>query len=180
MDIDNKLSKIKLAVFDVDGVLTDGKLYFNDQGIEHKAFDVRDGLGIKLLMDSDVEVAIITGRKSQASRARLFENLGIRHYYEGKLDKLSTLHSVVEGMDLSMSEVLYMGDDLIDLSVMLAVGVSVAVDDAVEEVKEVADIISSKKGGCGAVREVCEKILSTKGYWNKVIAQFKKGKKYTN
>ena len=179
-NIADKLAKVKLAIFDVDGVLTDAKLYFNDAGVEHKAFDARDGLGIKILMECGIKVAVITGRKSQATKARLYDNLGIQHYYEGVLDKLSVVHQLASTLDIQVQDMLYVGDDLIDLSAMNVVGVAVAVQDAEKEVKDIAHIVLSRRGGQGAVRELCEKILIAQGKWHAIVESFKQGKKYTN
>lgn len=178
--IEQKLSQIQLAIFDVDGVLTDAKLYFDDHGIEHKAFDARDGLGIKLLMEYGVEVAIITGRQSASTKARLYDNLGIPYYYEGVLEKRGKMEELAEQLGVDKANILYVGDDLIDLGVMEAVGVAVAVKDAEEEVKAVAHIVLEHLGGRGAAREICEKILVAQGQWEKIIHAFRYGKKYTN
>lgn len=179
-DINNKLAKIKLVIFDVDGVLTDAKLYFDDKGTEHKAFDARDGLGIKLLMEYGIEVAVITGRRSGATKARLYDNLGIRHYYEGVLEKRSKMQDLASKLQFSMEQILYVGDDLIDLGVMCEVGLAVAVADAEKEVKEVAHWVLKRSGGAGAAREVCDQILAVQGKWDDIIDHFKHGKKYSN
>jgi 3-deoxy-D-manno-octulosonate 8-phosphate phosphatase (KDO 8-P phosphatase) len=150
--------KIKLIIFDVDGVLTDGGLYFSDEGIEIKRFNALDGLGIKLLKQNNIEPAIISARKS-ANVAHRMKNLGIEHFYQGQTDKKIAYQKLINKLSLRADEVAYMGDDIIDLPVMLQVGLPIAVANAHDLVKNNACFITKKNGGHGAVREVCDFIL---------------------
>jgi 3-deoxy-D-manno-octulosonate 8-phosphate phosphatase (KDO 8-P phosphatase) len=150
--------KIKLLVLDVDGVLTDGKLYISATGIESKAFNVRDGLGLKLLLKAGFEVAIISGRNSRAVRHRM-RDLGIKHLYLGVENKIMALKKLQNKLRLSAKNISYIGDDLLDLPVMKQVGFSVAVYDAIPEVRRNADYITTAIGGNGAVREVCDLLI---------------------
>lgn len=158
-------------VFDVDGVLTDGRLFLNDQGNESVCFDVKDGLGLVMLRDGGLELAVISGRNSSIVAARMGE-LGIKHVYLGCLDKLSVFLSLVEQLGLTGAQAAYVGDDLPDLPVMRCAGLAVAVADAVERVREVAHWQTKSPGGRGAVREVCELILSAQGRFEAQLARF--------
>ncbi len=162
----NKLKKIKLLLLDVDGVLTDGSIIYNDNGIETKVFNVRDGLGIRLLMESGIEIYIITGRSSDVLKHRC-KNLGITHIFDNVRDKKKVLNSILETTGIEVEEIAFMGDDLLDLSIMKKVGLSVAVADAHDIIIKNANVVTSKKGGTGAVREVCEAILKAQGLWEK-------------
>ena len=152
---------IKLLILDVDGVLTDGKIYFSDNGMETKSFDVRDGIGLKLLLNNKIEVAIISGRKSKATAKRVHE-LGIKHVYLGISDKILPFNKLKKKLNLKNENVAYMGDDIPDLSIMQTVGFSIAVADATPKILAIADYITKAKGGNGAVREACEIIISSK------------------
>lgn len=149
---------IKLVIFDVDGVLTDGGLYFSDEGIEFKRFNSLDGLGIKILRNNDIQSAVITARSSSTVKHRM-ENLGIEHYYQGQDDKLIAFHDLLKKLKLDSNEVAYVGDDVIDLPVMTKVGLPIAVANAHDVVKSKACLITDKIGGHGAVREVCDFLL---------------------
>lgn len=166
-----ELKKIKLLLLDVDGVLTDGKIIYDDQGLETKFFSVKDGLGIRLLLKYGLEVAIITGRISQVVQHRC-ANLGIKKVYQGVSNKVATFKQIIEESALSAEEVAYMGDDLPDLPLFDVVGVPIAVADACELVKKKACIITRADGGKGAVREVCEMLLKAQRLWDKVITSF--------
>jgi 3-deoxy-D-manno-octulosonate 8-phosphate phosphatase (KDO 8-P phosphatase) len=166
-----KLKKIKLLLLDVDGVLTDGKIIYDDQGLETKFFNVKDGLGIRLLLKCGVQVGIITGRLSQVVQHRC-ANLGIKKVYQGVANKAAIFKQIIEESGLSAKEVAYMGDDLPDLPLLDIVGVPIAVADACELVKKKACIVTRAKGGRGAVREVCEMLLKAQGLWDKVITSF--------
>ncbi len=157
--IRDKASKIRVLVLDVDGVLTDGTLYFSSAGDELKAFDIRDGLGLKLLKSTGVEVAIITGRTSTlvARRAR---DLGIEHLTQGREDKLVALGELLERLNLNIEQVAYVGDDLPDLSAICQVGLGITVANGDDFVKAHAHWCTEKAGGAGAVREVCELIMA--------------------
>jgi 3-deoxy-D-manno-octulosonate 8-phosphate phosphatase (KDO 8-P phosphatase) len=169
--LSEKLKCIRLLLLDVDGVLTDGGLLFNDNGSESKIFNVKDGLGLKLVMKTGVKVGIVTGRKSQALNHRC-SDLGIRYVFEGVQDKVKMLEKILELTRLAADQTAYIGDDLPDLSLMRRVGLSIAVADAHKLVRKKADWTTSAAGGCGAVREVCEAMLEARGLWEKIVAQF--------
>jgi len=157
-EVIQKARDIRLLALDVDGVLTDGRLWFGNNGEELKAFDIKDGLGVKLLQRAGVAVAIITGRRSElvARRAR---ELGIEQVIQGREDKLVALRSLCETLGLDLGEAAYMGDDLPDLSAIRAAGLGIAVADAHPFVVRHAAMTTTRGGGAGAVREVCELIL---------------------
>jgi len=167
---DNKCKKIKLMLFDVDGVLTDGGIIYNENGKEIKVFNVKDGLGIRLLMKADIQVGIVTGRSSEALRHRC-QNLGSTLVYEGVRDKGALLDEIVKTTGFRFEEIAFMGDDLPDLPIMRKVGLSIAVADAHESVIEQADMVTQANGGNGSVREVCEKILKSQGRWKNLMEQ---------
>jgi len=170
MDI-NKLKRIKLLLLDVDGVLTNGCIIYNDNGAETKLFNVKDGLGIKLLMEAGIKVGIVTGRTSKALYHRC-TNLGVSLIFDGVHEKTSVLELVSEQTGLLADEIAFVGDDLLDLPLLRRVGLSIAVADAHETVIENADMITSAKGGAGAVREICEAILKAQGLWNKIFKRY--------
>ncbi|MDJ0877001.1 MAG: HAD-IIIA family hydrolase [Halieaceae bacterium] len=153
-----KARRIRLLVLDVDGVLSDGRLYYGNVGEELKAFYTPDGLGIKLLQAAGIEVAIITGRRSSIVDRRAGE-LGIERIVQGRDDKLDALKEMVAGMNLALEQVAYMGDDLPDLGAIQAVGLGMTVADGDDFVASHADWRSQRSGGMGAVREACEFIL---------------------
>ena len=154
-----RASKICMLILDVDGVLTDGKLYFDHAGNEMKAFNTRDGMGMKALQKVGIEVAVITGRKSEAVAQRMAQ-LGIQHVYQGREDKLDAFLDLLEKTGLDAQQTCFAGDDWIDLPVLMRVGLAVSVADAEERVKQQAHWITSRNGGDGAVREICNLILS--------------------
>jgi len=170
MDI-NKLKRIKLLLLDVDGVLTDGCIIYNDNGAETKIFNVKDGLGIRLLMEAGIKVGIVTGRTSKALYHRC-NNLGISLIFDGVHEKTSVLELISEQTGLRAEEIAFVGDDLPDLPLLRRVGLSIAVADAHETIIENADMITSAKGGVGAVREICEAILKAQGFWNKIVERY--------
>jgi len=157
-----RASKIRMLVLDVDGVLTDGKLYFDHAGNELKAFNTRDGLGMKALQRCGIEVAVITGRKSRAVAHRMSQ-LGIKHVYQGREDKLNAFLHLLDITGLDEHEICYAGDDWIDLPVLMRAGLAISVADAEERVKEHAHWITQRNGGDGAVREMCNLILAAQG-----------------
>ncbi len=167
----SKLSKIKMLLLDVDGVLTDGSVTYTDSGEQIKRFNAKDGLGLRLLMDSNIKVGIITGRLSKAVHHRC-KNLGIDLIYDGIKDKSAILFEITTQTGISPEHIAFMGDDLIDLGVMKRVGISIGVADAAPDIFPHADIITSKKGGQGAVREVCEQILKAKGLWDAILDKY--------
>ena len=156
--ISKKLSLIKLLVLDVDGVLTDGQVYLDSKGNESKRFNVKDGLGIKLLQEADIKVALISGGKSDSTIHRA-KKLNIKHFYFEVENKKEVLEDLKNILGLVDSEVLYIGDDLNDLSVKSSVGIFAVPKDAVKAVKKYSHLILSKEGGNGAVREISELIL---------------------
>ena len=161
-DVFRKAAQIQLVIFDVDGVLTDGRLYLGNDGNEYKAFHIRDGHGIKMLLETGVEVAIISGRQA-ASVERRMADLGVHHTYLGVQDKLAAFNSLLIRLGLTADQVAYVGDELIDLPVMTRVGLAIAVRNADPFVKQHAHWQTSSRGGRGAAREVCELLLEARG-----------------
>ena len=157
LDLRAKASKIKMVAFDVDGVMTDGSLTFDENGVEYKTFNAKDGQGIVTLRNAGIITAIITARENGTVKHR-FENLGMTRLFQGQKDKLKAMKQLLEDYDLDFSQVAYMGDDLPDIPVIKEVGLGCCPNDAVDEVREVATFISSKNGGRGAVREMCDLI----------------------
>lgn len=157
-DVMTRARAIKLLICDVDGVMSDGVIYQGNNGEELKAFNVRDGYGIRCLLTSDVEVAIITGRKAKLLEDRC-QTLGITHLYQGQSDKLVAFNELLSTLALRPDQVAYIGDDLIDWPVMAKVGLSVTVADAHPVLLPRADYVTRIAGGRGAVREICDLIL---------------------
>ncbi|GAW86617.1 3-deoxy-D-manno-octulosonate 8-phosphate phosphatase [Bathymodiolus platifrons methanotrophic gill symbiont] len=168
-----KAKKIKLLILDVDGVLTDAKLYFDEQGKEYKAFNVRDGLGIKLLQKAGIEVAVISGRASKPVELRM-EMLGIKLVYLGQLDKGEAFKDIIAKVGCTADQAAHVGDDLIDLPVLIQVGLAIAVQDASEFILPYVDWQTHLTGGHGAVREVCDFILQAQGKMDGLVESFKK------
>jgi len=162
---------IKLAVFDVDGVLTDGRLYFLEDGSELKTFNTLDGQGIKMLINSGVTTAIITGRKNPIVERRS-KSLGIAHLFQGREDKLVVLDELLAQLGLSYEQVAYLGDDLPDLAPIRRVGLGMAVANATAFVREHADGVTQARGGEGAAREFCELILQAQGNLEAALAAY--------
>lgn len=169
--IKNALEKVKLVLLDADGVLTSGELFYGPNGSEYKVFDVKDGLGIKLLLNCGVEVAIISIKESAALKARA-KDLGIRHLIMGAEDKAMAARKLKEQLAIQKEETLAVGDDLPDLGLFKEAGLKVAVANSVQELKSIADITLPKEGGKGAVRELSEMILKSKGVWERVLDGF--------
>ena len=161
-DILSKAALIKLVVFDVDGVLTDGSLFLGDDGQEYKAFHSRDGHGMKMLQHSGVDIAIITGRSSEVVKHRM-RNLGVRHLYQGQQDKVPAYRALLAQLGLTAEQTAYVGDDVVDLPVMRQVGLAIAVQDAHPLVKQHAHWQTPHAGGRGAARDVCELIMEAQG-----------------
>ena len=151
-------SRIRLLILDVDGVLTDGGLQFDNRGEEYKTFNSLDGHGIRMLLDSAIEVAIITGRQSEIVGHRM-NDLGVKHIYQGCRDKLAAFEGLLQEIDLEPAQVAYVGDDLPDLPIMQRVGFAIAVNNAHTFVKQNCDWVTTLSGGRGAVREVTDFIL---------------------
>ena len=161
----------KLVIFDVDGVLTDGSLYLADNGQEYKAFYSLDGHGMKMLKQSGVELAIITGRTSELVPHRA-KNLGIVHLYQGVENKVEAYQHLIEILQLAPEVVAYMGDDVVDLPVMRRCGLALTVPDAPQLVKQHAHYITKQGGGRGAVREICEMIMHAQGTFDAQMAPY--------
>ncbi|CAI2461505.1 3-deoxy-manno-octulosonate-8-phosphatase KdsC [Serratia liquefaciens] len=153
-----RAGKIRLLICDVDGVLSDGLIFMGNNGEELKAFNVRDGYGIRCLKTSDIEVAIITGRSAKLLEDRA-KTLGITHLYQGQSDKLLAFRELLDTLSLTADQVAYIGDDLIDWPVMAQVGLAVAVADAHPLLTPRAHYVTRIAGGRGAVRELCDIIL---------------------
>jgi 3-deoxy-D-manno-octulosonate 8-phosphate phosphatase (KDO 8-P phosphatase) len=166
--IGERLARIRALVLDVDGVLTDGTLYYGEHGEMLKAFHVHDGLGMKLLLSRDIAVAVISAKRSKPLLRRL-DDLGVSHRL-GREDKLTALDELLGDLGLEAEDVAYAGDDLIDLPVMARVGLAIAVPNARPQVVEAADWITETCGGCGAVREMAERILEVRGELDAAIA----------
>ncbi len=166
-----QLGKIKLLLLDVDGVMTDGRIIYSNDGQETKAFDVKDGHGLKLIQRAGIQVGIITGRESQVVIKRA-EELGIEFLYQGCRDKLAPYVEILEKTGLSDEQVAYVGDDVVDLPVLARVGFSATVADAVEDIKPYVDYIAERPGGRGAVREICDLVLKQSGRWEGVAGRY--------
>ncbi|CAH1904337.1 3-deoxy-D-manno-octulosonate 8-phosphate phosphatase KdsC [Candidatus Nitrotoga sp. HW29] len=167
----NQAQSIRLIAFDVDGIMTDGGLYLTDSGEEFKRFNSLDGQGLKMLKASGVELAIITGRTSRCVELRA-HNLGITHLYQGVHDKLASMQKMLAQLELSLDRVAFMGDDVIDLPVMLRVGLAISVPSAPQTVRDRAHYITERDGGHGAVREACELLMSAQGTLDVQLAPY--------
>jgi 3-deoxy-D-manno-octulosonate 8-phosphate phosphatase (KDO 8-P phosphatase) len=170
-EIERRARAVRMIVFDVDGVLTDGSLFFGDDGQEYKAFNSRDGHGIKMLRASGVETGIITGRTSQVvlHRAR---NLGITRIYQGAEDKLEAFAALLSSCGLDAGQIAYMGDDVVDLPVLRRCGLAITVPEAPEEVKARCHLVTRAAAGRGAAREACELIMRAQGNWAAQLALY--------
>lgn len=166
-----KAKKIKLVVLDVDGTMTDGTIYLNNDGIETKAFNVKDGFAIVSAIKEGIDFAIITGRKSALVEKRA-EELGIKHVFQGVPDKIVALDELLNKLSLKYEETAYMGDDINDLSVIKKAGLAGAPKDAVEEVLNIVHFVTKASGGKGAVREFVEYIMRVQGKWANVVKRY--------
>ncbi len=169
--IEEKLKRIRLVIFDVDGVLTDGSLIMGDDGQEYKAFNAKDGHGMRMLQDSGVEIGIISARNSLVVANRM-QSLGIKHVYQGQRDKLKAFADLKKKLSLESNQIAYVGDDLLDLCIMREVGLAIAVQDATKAVVEQADWQTAALGGRGAAREICEKIMQAQDTFNEILAKY--------
>ncbi len=169
--MDERLKKIRLLLLDVDGVMTDGRIIFDSNGVESKFFNVKDGHGIKMLQRSGVEVGIISGRESMVVTNRAKE-LGIAIVYQKAIDKLTPFRAILAETGLGEEEVAFVGDDVIDIPVLRRVGFAAAPPDAVAEVLPYVHLVTSKGGGWGAVREVCDLIMRAQGSWEEVTSRY--------
>lgn len=170
-NIYDKASRVRLAIFDVDGVLTDGTLYFSDAGEELKAFNVRDGHGLRMLQSSGVRLAILTSRSSNSVEARA-RNLGIDLLYQGVADKLTAFDDMLGRLGTAADAACYMGDDVIDLPVLRRCGLAITVPEAPVFVRRHAHYVTVAAGGRGAVREACELIMRAQRTLDAQVAQF--------
>lgn len=159
IELKHLAKNIKAVVFDVDGVMTDGSLVFDENGVEYKTFNAKDGQGVVMLNKAGYKTAIITARENGTVRHR-FKILGMTKLYEGQKNKEQALDEFLKEFNLKPSDIAYMGDDLPDICVLRKVGLSCCPNDAVEEVKEICKFVASKDGGRGAVRELCNLIIS--------------------
>lgn len=169
--LQSKLRKIKMLILDVDGVMTDGRVIMDDSGREIKNFDVRDGHGIKLIQRYGIKVVLLTGRKSEVVLCRA-RDLGIKEVYQKVFNKKEVFAKILLKNKLDCDAVAFIGDDIIDIPVLKAVGFSVAVADALDVVKKSVNYITQNKGGRGAVREVCEMLLQAQGKWPEIASKY--------
>lgn len=167
----SKLKKIKCVILDVDGVLTDGRIYYDNNGIEQKCFHARDGSGIKMAMHVGIIIVIVTGRQSNVVKYRA-QDLGIKYVYQKALKKHLFLEEIKKKIKVSEEEIAFIADDIIDLELFKQIGYKVAVNDAVNEIKKIADYITKHKGGKGAVREFLEVLIKVKKLWPKAIERY--------
>ena len=170
-DVLARAANVRVVAFDVDGVLTDGSLYFGADGAEQKAFHARDGHGLKMLKASGVEICIITGRSSTIVAQRMAE-LGIRHVYQGQEEKRGALETLLRELNLPAAQAAYVGDDIVDLPAMLHAGLAIAVADAHPLVRRHAHWRTPNGGGRGAARDVCELIMTAKGTFEAQIQKY--------
>lgn len=166
-----KARGVRLMIFDVDGVLTDGRLYYTDSGEEMKAFSTLDGHGIRMLMDSGVDTAILTGRRSDVVAHRA-KNLGIAHVLQGISDKRSAFIELSASLRIDPASCGYMGDDVVDLPVLIRCGFAAATAEAPEIVRRHAHFVAARPAGAGAVREVCETLMRAQGTLDAALAPY--------
>jgi 3-deoxy-D-manno-octulosonate 8-phosphate phosphatase (KDO 8-P phosphatase) len=170
----NKAKDIKLLILDVDGILTNGSVYYDREGHILKAFHIHDGMGIKLLHDNQIETALLSSKNSEAVRHRAKE-LGIKHIHLGHSDKLPVYEEIKKLTGLTDKNIAYMGDDLPDLPLLRRAGLAITVPQAPKVIQQHADMITEKKAGKGAVREACELILEAKGLLQQALAPYLTG-----
>jgi YrbI family 3-deoxy-D-manno-octulosonate 8-phosphate phosphatase len=163
--------KIKLIAFDVDGVLTDGKISYTSSGEEIKSFNVRDGHAIKMALRAELTIAVITGRESPIVQRRC-EELGIKLLYQGIKDKKLSLGDIMHRTGFEASEISFVGDDIVDLPVMMSVGLGCSPSDAAEEVRQRSDLVTRAPGGNGAARELILLVLKAQGLYDKVMERY--------
>ena len=162
MMLDRKLAAVRLAAFDIDGVFTDGRFYLADDGSEMKAFSTLDGYGVRRLLDAGIAVAVISGRKSPAVEKRMAE-LGVEHVYLGCKDKVRVFDELLAKLGIEAAATCYAGDDLPDLPLLERAGVAIAVANAHPDVQAACDFTTAWRGGFGAVREICDRLLAARG-----------------
>ncbi|GAB4266617.1 MAG: HAD hydrolase family protein [Deferrisomatales bacterium] len=171
MTLEQRMARVSLLLLDVDGVLTDGRIVLDDRGVETKSFDVTDGHGLKLLQRAGVEVGLVTGRRSRVVEHRARE-LGIAEVHQGVKDKLAVVRHILARRALGPEQICYVGDDVVDLPVMLQVGCAVTVAGAPDYVQARAHWVTPNPGGRGAVRQVCEALLRARGAWEAVTRKY--------
>jgi 3-deoxy-D-manno-octulosonate 8-phosphate phosphatase (KDO 8-P phosphatase) len=169
--VNSRARGISLLVLDVDGVLTNGAIVYGQGSDEIKSFHTHDGLGIRLALKSGLAIALVTGRSSAALDRRAAE-LGIELVMQGVSEKLGAVTQLANSLSLQLTEVAFVGDDLIDLPAMVRVGLAIAVADAVDEVRAAAQLVTVREGGRGAVREAIEFILKAKGAWGAAVSRY--------
>jgi 3-deoxy-D-manno-octulosonate 8-phosphate phosphatase (KDO 8-P phosphatase) len=166
-----RAAKVKLLILDVDGVLTDGRIIMDHKGREIKAFDVRDGHGIKLLREAGIEVAILTGRNSPVVQKRA-DDLGILWVRQAVNDKVAAYQEIAHKVGIGYKETCFVGDDLVDIPLLKQVEVPIVVADGAPEAKRLALYVTQSPGGRGAVREVCDLLLQSQGKWEEVLRRY--------
>ena len=169
--LQEKIEPVRVLILDVDGVLTDGKVIIDDAGWETKHFNVSDGHGLKMLMRYEMEVVLLTGRTSEVVNHRA-RDLGISEVYQGAWNKLAVFEEILRKNNIAPAEAAFVGDDVVDVPVLRRVGFSATVADAPADIQNVVDYITNLRGGCGAVREICDVILKAKGRWPEVAARY--------
>ena len=157
--VDNRLAGVRLVAFDIDGVFTDGRFYLSDRGVESKTFHTQDGYGVRCLIEAGIAVAIISGRSSGAVAKRMQE-LGVRHVIQGCKDKIAAFDELTSELGIADADCVYVGDDIPDLPLLQKVGYSIAVANAVKDIKGECDYTTRAVGGHGAVREICDMVLA--------------------
>lgn len=170
-DIHKKAQSIRLLILDVDGVLTNGTIYYGTNGIELKGFHIHDGMGIKLLQKAGIPVAIISGKNSEPVARRL-QDLNVEHVFLGHTDKLPIYEALKQKLSMADNEIAYVGDDLPDLPLLRRTGLSITVPGAPTSIIEHVDFITKNAGGAGAVREVCEFILKAQNKYENVVKSY--------
>jgi len=170
-DVKTRAQKIKLLILDIDGVMTDGRIVYGNYGDELKFFDVQDGFGVVLLKKAGVKVVIITAKKSKVVKMRAKE-LNIDGLYQNSLNKLKAFKSVLKKFKVTPDEICFIGDDLVDVPILKRAGLSVSVPNAVDEAKSHAHFITTKSGGRGAVRELCDLLLKSQNKWETVTRKY--------
>jgi 3-deoxy-D-manno-octulosonate 8-phosphate phosphatase (KDO 8-P phosphatase) len=171
INLTEALAHIRLAIFDVDGVLTDGRLYYDNHGNEFKAFHAQDGHGMKLLQQAGIPIAIITARQSYLVTKRM-QDLGIAYVYQGARDKLVAFEDLLQQVNCSADQVCYVGDDLLDLVVMKRCGVAITVANGHTSLRPHVHYVTQASGGQGAVREVCDMIIKAQGKWDSMMSSY--------
>jgi 3-deoxy-D-manno-octulosonate 8-phosphate phosphatase (KDO 8-P phosphatase) len=170
-EVRERAAKVRLLILDVDGVLTDGRIIMDHKGREIKAFNVRDGHGLRLLREAGIEVAILTGRSSPVVQKRA-DDLGILWVRQGIHDKVGAYQEIARKMGITDDEACFIGDDLVDIPLLKRVGIPIVVGDGAPEAKRFARYVTQSSGGKGAVREVCDLLLQTQGKWEAVLRRY--------